>query len=239
MSGAPAPGDTDGLAARWGLTARLTSVLLRRDLVILARSRDTLGLVLMFAALCVLLFAFGFLREGAAAAEIAPGALWVTLLFSTTLATLRLFAADEEAGALQLCLHTAAGTSPLFFAKALMQGLFGALITALLLPLVWLFFSAPAVALPQVLLALGLGLVGQALLGTLVAALMVHVRLRELLLPLLLYPLTTPLLIAGVKVTAIALGGGDLSLTTPWLGLMVVFDAVLLLLSPWLFARAT
>lgn len=217
---------------------RLTWLLLRKDLRITARSRDTFALVLLFAVLCVLLFAFGFLREGAMATDVLPGTLWVTLLFSTTVALLRLFAAEEEGGVLEQVGATAAGSAPLFFSKALMQLIFAGAVTALVLPLVALFYAAPLARMAPVLLALALGLTGQALVGTLIAALMVRIRLRELMLPLVLYPTVAPLLIAGVKVTAIALAGGDPAVISTWLGLMVVFDLVFVLASPWLHARA-
>jgi heme exporter protein B len=86
--------------------------------------------------------------------------------------------------------------------------------------------------------ALALGLIGQAVVGTLVAALMIRVRLREVMLPLVLYPLLAPVLIAGVKVTALALSGGDRAIIGTWLSLMVVFDLVFVIASPWLHARA-
>jgi heme exporter protein B len=220
------------------LALRLTWALLVKDLRIAARSRETFVLVALFAVLCVLLFAFGFGRGGQVGAEVVPGALWVTLQFTSTIALLRLFAAEEEAGALPLALRSLAGPGPLFFAKALTQLLFSALVCLLVLPLVLIFFDATHLPLAAPLAALALGLVGQAVVGTLIAALMVHVRLREVLLPLLFAPVVAPLLIAGVKVTALALAGGDSAVIATWLRLMLIFDLVFVLASPWLHARA-
>ncbi|MEY3013251.1 MAG: hypothetical protein RIT45_1986 [Pseudomonadota bacterium] len=222
-----------------GTTLRLTGALLRKDVRVAARSRETALLVLLFAVLCVLIFAFGFLREGAVAAEVVPGVLWVTLQFASTVALLRLFAAEEEAGALELALRSVAGPAPLFFSKALMQLLFSGMVTALVLPMVLVFFDATRIPLGATLAALALGLVGQALVGTLVSGLMVRVQMRDVLLPLVLYPILTPSLIAGVKVTAISIAGGSTEVIGTWLSLMVVFDAVFVLASPWLYARAS
>lgn len=218
---------------------RLTWLLYRKDLRIAARSRELLGFTLLFAVLCVLIFAFGFLRQGARADEFVPGVLWVTLLFSGTVVLLRLFGPEEEGGALVQVTRTVAGTGPLFFSKAALQLTFAAMTTALVLPVVLIFFDAAPTGLPTVLLALFLGLGGQALVGTLCAALLIDVRLREVMLPLVLYPTVAPLLIGGVKVTALALTDGDPAVIQGWLGVMVVFDLVFVLASPWLHARVS
>lgn len=221
------------------LTLKLTWLLLQKDLRIAARSREVLGFMLMFSLLCVVVFAFGFLREGDAAAQHVPGVLWVTLLFSGTVGLLRLFGAEEEAGTLESVGRTRAGSYPLFGSKALLQLIFSGLATFVLVPAVLLLFDASLRGLGVVLLALTLGLVGQAVVGTLCAALMVHVRLREVLLPLVLYPLLAPVLIAGVKVTALAQAGAGQEALGAWLGLMVAFDVLVVFVSPWLHARVT
>ncbi|MCB9739643.1 MAG: heme exporter protein CcmB [Deltaproteobacteria bacterium] len=221
------------------LVLRLTWLLLKKDLRVAARSRETWVLVLLFAILCVLVFAFGFLREGGDGAEVVPGALWVTLQFSATVALMRLFSAEEEAGALTTVSRSVAGSAPLFFSKALMQLIFTGGVTLTVLPLVLVFFGATAMPIGPTLAALLLGLLGQAVVGTLVAGLMLRVRQRDVLLPLVLYPILAPTLIAGVKVTAISASGGDPEVIATWLRLMVVFDAVFVLACPWLYARAS
>lgn len=213
---------------------RLTWLLLHKDLRLAFRSREVLGFMLLFALLCVLIFAFGFLREGQGAADNVPGVLWVTLLFAGTVGLLRLFAAEEEGGTLHLAERTLHGAVPLLLSKSLLQLLFSGVTTLLLLPLVLVFFAAKLEQPLPVLVALLLGLVGQALLGALVSALLIHVRLREVLLPLVLYPLLAPLLIAGVRVTALAQANAPLQ---GWLELMAAFDLVVLALAPWLYAK--
>ena len=219
-------------------TARLVWLLYRKDLRIAARSRDVLGSMVLFALLCAVVFAFGFLRAGQAAAEQLPGVLWVTLLFSGTVGLLRLFAAEDEGGTLGLVQRSAAGSLPLFVSKMLLQMTFSGIVTALLLPVSLVFFDAHLQAPMLVLLALALGLLGQALLGTLCAALLVHVRLREVLLPLVLYPLLAPLLLAGVQITALSQAAADIDAISGWLTLLVAFDVVALVLAPWLHGRA-
>ncbi len=216
---------------------RLTWLLLQKDLRVAARSREVFGFMLLFALLCVVVFAFGFLREGEAAAAQVPGVLWVTLLFAGTVGLLRLFAAEEEGGTLHLAQRTLAGPHPLLLSKSLMQLIFSGVTTLLLLPVVLVFFDAALVQPAPVLAALALGLVGQAVLGALVAALLVHVRLREVLLPLVLYPLLAPLLIAGVRVTVLAQGNAPAETVDSWLGLMAGYDLVVLATAPWLHAR--
>ncbi len=216
---------------------RLTWLLLRKDLRVAARSREVFGFMLLFSLLCVVVFAFGFLREGEAAAEQVPGVLWVTLLFSGTVGVLRLFAAEEEGGTLQLVQRTLAGPHPLLLSKALLQLLFSGVTMLLLLPVVLVFFDAALTRPSLTLAALALGLVGQAMLGALVGALLVHVRLREVLLPLVLYPLLAPLLIAGVRLTVLAQADAPPEALQGWLLLMAGYDALLIAVAPWLHAR--
>jgi heme exporter protein B len=218
--------------------AQLTMVLLRKDLRIAVRTREVLGLMILFAVLCVLVFAFGFLREGADPQEFVPGVLWVTLLFSGTVGLLRLFTAEEEGGTLHLVAASHAGSWPLFVAKAIVQLTFAGVTTFVVLPLTLLFFQADLTGAPILLLALVLGLIGISLVGTLCASLLIGVRMREVLLPLVLYPTVAPLLIAGVKSTALALAGEQLDAAGTWLLLMLVFDLVFLALAPWLHGRA-
>lgn len=215
---------------------RLTWLLLQKDLRLASRSKDVLGVMLLFALLCVVVFAFGFLREGSAAAEQVPGVLWVTLLFTGTVGLLRLFHAEDEGGTFDLAVRTAAGPLPLFWSKVLLQLLFTGLVTGLLLPLTLVFFSASVANLPLVLLTLLLGLVGQAVLGVLCAALLQHVQMREALLPLVLYPLLAPLVLGGVQITARAMTPNSAA-PDDWLTLLLAFDGLIVVLSPWLFGR--
>ena len=219
-------------------TAELTWTLFRKDVAIAARSREVLGFLVIFSLLCAVVFAFGFLREGRAAQEHLPGVLWVTLLFTNTLGLLRLYSADEEAGAWTLALRSIGGPTPLFWSKAMLQLGFSTIVCAVLWPAVAIFLDARAIAVHWTALALVLGLVGQALFGALCAGLLAQIRLREVLLPLVLYPLAAPLLLAGVKVTALALDGAQWPEMQSWLLLMLAFDAIAVVLCPWLFARA-
>jgi heme exporter protein B len=218
-------------------TLRLTWLLLRKDLTIAARSKEVLGVMLLFALLCVVVFAFGFLREGTTAADQVPGVLWVTLLFSGTVGLLRLFHAEEEGGTWPLVARTRAGTLPLFLSKCLLQLGFSGVVTVVLAPLTVVFFDAEVPRPGVVAGALLLGLIGQSVLGALCAALLQQVRMKEALLPLILYPLLAPLLLGGVQITARAMTPGA-DVPQDWLALLLAFDLLAVVLSPWLFARA-
>jgi len=215
---------------------QITWLLLKKDMRIAARSREMLGFTVLFAVLCVIVFAFGFLDDATAATTYVPGVLWVTLLFSSSVSLLRLFAPEEEGGTLDLVSATTAGTTPLFVSKVLLQLVFTGLVTLVVLPLVLLFFNTQLAGAGVIAASLGLGLLGMATVGTLCSALLVHVRLREVLLPLVLYPTVAPLLISGVKVTSIVLANGEG--TQDWLMLMLIFDMLFVIASPWLHGRA-
>lgn len=227
---------SEGAAVVSGL--RLAWTLLRANLRIAARSREVLGFMVLFAILCVLVFAFGFLREGADPEEFVPGVMWVTLLFAGTVGLLRLFGPEEEGGTLHIVAASSSGAWPLFVSKSLLQFSFTAVTTAVVLPLTLIFFQSELTGLGLLSCGLVLGLLGISLVGTLCASLLMGVRMREVLLPLVLYPTVAPLLIAGVKTTALALSGAPTEDAQQWLLLMSVFDAVFLSLAPWLHGRA-
>jgi len=215
----------------------LTWLLFRKDLLIEARSREIVGFMLLFSVLCVVIFAFAFLTDADRARLFLPGVLWVTLLFSGTVGLLRLFAREDESGTLGICARSRAGALPLYWSKVAVQIAFSGIVTACVTPLAVVFFDAEVPDVGLSFAALALGILGQSFVGTLCSALLVTVRLREVLLPLVLYPLLSPLFIGGVKMTSIVLSRTIAEDYTAWLGLMVAFDVIFMVASPAVFTR--
>ena len=112
-----------------------------------------------------------------------------------------------------------------------------ALVEMVLVPLVGLLFTAPILAYPGRLAALlALGTLGFAAVGTLFAAMLVRVRSRDTLLPVLLYPVTIPVMIAGVRGTAALFQAvPDEAMAQFWIGLLVFWDAIFVTLALWTF----
>ena len=209
----------------------------RKDLLIEARSKEILFTTLFFALSCVLVFAFGFVREGRAVEGAAAGILWIAIAFSGTLALGRAFERERQAETLRALMVAPIPRPALYLGKLLGVLLLLAAVEVIIVPLVGLMFQAPLFAHPA--LALGLlatGTVGFAAVGTLFAAMLVRARSRDVLLPVLLYPITIPVIIAGVRGTAALLQVEvDLPMARLWLSMLFFFDVVFVTLALWTF----
>jgi heme exporter protein CcmB len=212
-------------------------LILHKDLVIEARSREILYTALFFAVSCVLVFSFGFVREGRAVDGAAPGILWIAIAFSGTLALGRTFERERQSETLRALLISPAERAAVYVAKLLgvLALLFG--VEAVVVPLIALLFGAALFTAPLTMAALlTAGTVGFAVVGTLFAAMLVRVRSRDVLLPVLLYPITVPVIIAGVRGTSALLQAEpDLAAARSWLFVLVFFDVVFLTLALWTF----
>ena len=209
----------------------------RKDLVIEVRSREIFYTTIFFAISCVLVFAFGFVREGRAVEDAAAGILWIAIAFSGTLALGRAFERERQSETLRALMLAPADRPAIYVGKllAIVAMIFAT--EALLVPLVALLFQAGLFGAPMLLGAILLtGTLGFAAVGTLFAAMLVRARSRDVLLPVLLYPITIPVIIGGVRGTAALLGDSpDVAMAQFWIGLLLFFDVVFIVLSLWTF----
>jgi len=217
---------------------RVTWLVTRKDLTVEMRSREILYTTTFFAASCVLVFAFSFVRDGRPLDAAAAGILWIAIAFAGTLALGRTFERERVNETLH-ALMLAPSDRPAVYAGKLagILVLLGA-VEAVLVPLVALLFQAPLFAHPgHLALLLVVGTLGFAAVGTLFAAMLVRARSRDVLLPVLLYPITVPVIIAGVRGTAalIAPDAGGVAAARAWIGMLVFFDAVFVTLALWTF----
>lgn len=209
----------------------------RKDLLIEVRSREILYTTIFFAVACVLVFAFGFLREGRAGTDAAAGILWIAIAFAGTLALGRAFERERQNETLRALMLAPVDRPALYVGKLVGVLILLALVEIVLVPLVALMFQAPL--FEHIWLTLGLvgsGTLGFAAVGTLFAAMLVRARSRDVLLPLLLYPMTIPVLIAGVRGTAALLQADvDEPMARAWLAMLAFFDVVFITLALWTF----
>ena len=212
----------------------------RKDLVIEFRSREVVYTTLFFAVSCVLVFAFGFVREGVAVDDAAAGILWIAIAFSGTLALGRTFERERQNDTLRALLLAPVDRAALYVGKLAGVLLLLAVVEAIVVPLVALMFEAPLFAHPVLTAGLlAAGTMGFAAVGTLFAAMLVRARSRDVLLPILLYPITIPVIIAGVRGTAALLQAeADLPVARMWLSMLVFFDIVFITLALWTFEPA-
>jgi heme exporter protein CcmB len=216
---------------------RTAWLVLRKDIAIEAKSWEVLTTTLFFAVSCVLIFAFAFVKDGRAVEDAAAGILWIAISFSGTLALGRTFERERYGETLRALLLAPAPRSALYVGKLLgMLALLG-LAELLLVPLVALLFQAALFSRPLLLVALlAGGTIGFCAVGTLFAAMLVRARSRDVLLPILLYPIVIPVIIAGVRGTAALLGATpDEPTAIMWIGVLGAFDAVFVTLALWTF----
>jgi heme exporter protein CcmB len=216
---------------------RTAWLVLKKDAAIEAKSWEVLTTTLFFAVSCVLIFAFAFVREGRAVEDAAAGILWIAIAFSGTLALGRTFERERYSETLRALLLAPAPRAALYVGKLLgMLALLG-LAELLLVPLIALLFQATLFARPLLLVALlAGGTIGFCAVGTLFAAMLVRARSRDVLLPILLYPIIIPVIIAGVRGTTALLGATpDEPTAIMWIGVLGAFDVVFVTLSLWTF----
>ena len=216
---------------------RTAWLVLRKDVAIEAKSWEVLTTTLFFAVSCVLIFAFAFVKDGRAVEDAAAGILWIAISFSGTLALGRTFERERYGETLRALLLAPAPRAALYVGKLLgMLALLG-LAELLLVPLVALLFQAALFSRPLLLVALlAGGTIGFCAVGTLFAAMLVRARSRDVLLPILLYPIVIPVIIAGVRGTAALLGATpDEPTAIMWIGILAAFDLVFVTLALWTF----
>lgn len=175
--------------------------------------------------------------QGRAPDDVAAGILWVAVSFSGTLAMARTFERERYNDTLRALLLAPSDRPAIYAGKLLGLLVLLALVEIVLVPLIGLLFNAPVLAYPGRLAALlALGTLGFAAVGTLFAAMLVRVRSRDTLLPVLLYPITIPVMIAGVRGTAALFQATpDLPMAQFWIGLLVFWDVIFITLALWTF----
>ena len=208
-----------------------------KDLRVEARSRELIYTTLFFALSCVLVFAFAFVRNGSPIPDTAGGILWVVIVFSGTLALGRTFERERQTDTLRALLLAPVERPAVYLGKLIAMVLLLAAVELIVVPIVGVLFQAPVMRAPWLLAALlATGSIGFAAVGTLFAAMLVRARSRDVLLPVLLYPITVPVIIAGVRGTAALLQPEvDEPVARAWLSMLVFFDVVFITLALWTF----
>ncbi len=198
-----------------------------KDLRIELRTKDVFTSMAVFAVLSLLIFNFAFELRIPDKRMIVPGVLWVTITFAGVLGLGRAFISEKDRGSLAGLLLAPVDRSAIYFGKMLASLLFILVVEAFILPLIVVFFNVPLIT-PSLILILLLGTIGFAAVGTIFSALSVNTRAREVLLPVLLFPILLPLLIAGIRTTIGLLEGQSLADHANWLQLIIFFDILFL-----------
>ena len=210
-------------------------IIVWKDLLLELRSKDLVVSIVVFGLVVVVVFNFALNNTPGRSAELAPGILWSAFAFSAVLGMNRAFVRDQEQGGLEGLLISPISRDAIFLGKALTSLIFMLLVEAALLPVyaVMLDFSVLSWSL---MLTIFLGTLGFAVVGTLFSAIAVQTRSREIMLPVLFFPVLLPVIIAAVEASPRAVGGVTFIGLGRWLPLIVVFDALFLVICPWVFS---
>jgi heme exporter protein CcmB len=217
---------------------RIVLSILRKDLAIEVKSREIMTTTLFFAVACVLIFAVAFVsEEGAPIEGAAAGILWIAVAFAGTLALGRTFERERYNDTIRALLVAPAPRPAIYVGKLFGVVLLLTIAELLVTPTIALLFHAPFFAHPLLLATLlVLGTIGFAAVGTLFAAMLVRSRTRDVMLPILLYPITIPVIIAGVRGTSALLAPvPEEPVARMWIGLLGSFDLVFVTLALWTF----
>ena len=223
--------------------ASKTAALVRKDVRIELRARDTLPPMMAFSFAVTLLLAFTLPTSGrleaptsvvgvglAPLADVLAGFFWVTVLFAGLIGFARTFEVDQQEGALDVLLLVPLDRTGLFFAKAAANFVSILLVEAVLLPAFALLFGIDlASSLGPMVLVVLLVNIGFVAIGTLFSALAAGTRSRELILPILALPALVPVFIAGLELSSdLFLGGGFGAVAEQgWFGILLGFDVIM------------
>jgi len=198
-----------------------------KDLTAERRTKANFNAVVFLAALILLLFGFALGPDADALRNVAGGVLWLTVLFSGVLSFNRAYEQELEDGAFEMLLLYPGDRRSIYLGKLVANLAFVILVELVLIPAATLLYDLPVwdVVLPLSLVML-LGTFGFVTLGTFYAAMASRLRAREVLLPLLLFPMLIPLLIAAVQATSGILTGDAMNQAGDWMKLLAVYDIV-------------
>lgn len=204
---------------------RTMSAIVWKDLAAELRSRELLSSMLVFALLVILIFNFALELDAKTRANVTAGVLWVTFAFAGTLGLNRSMATEKDRGCLDGLLLAPVDRSAIYFGKALGNLIFMLIVEAIVLPVYSVLYNTNLFQLGLLLIII-LGSIGYVAVGTLLSSMAVQTRTRDVLLPILLFPVVIPVLIASVKASSGFLQGIEMAEIMPWINLLIVYDVV-------------
>jgi heme exporter protein CcmB len=208
-----------------------------KDLRVELRSKEIVLTMVFFAALLVVIYAFAFPKDERAVRGAAPGMLWVALAFTGTIALGRAFDRERENDTMRALLLAPVPRLSVFLGKAISMAALILAVAVVAVPLLAVWLNAPLLEYPvELSLVVVLGVLGIAVVGSVFAATLLKVRSRDVLLPVILYPLLVPLFVAGTKTTGVLVAEiPNLQIAWYWIKFLAVYDGVFLVLSLWIF----
>lgn len=205
-----------------------------KDLAAELRSRELLSAMLVFALLVILIFNFALELAVQERRAVTSGVLWVTFTFAGTLGLNRSMAIEKDRGCLDGLLLAPVDRSAIYFGKAIGNLIFMFVVELIVLPVYSLLYNVN-LFVPGLLLITVLGSVGYTAVGTLLASMAVQTRTRDVLLPILLFPIIIPVILGAVKSSGFFLEGREMAEIWPWLNLLIVYDVIFIAIAFMVF----
>ncbi len=209
---------------------RQVAAIIAKDLAAELRTKENLSAMLVFSLLVLVIFNFAFELKGVDMTAVGPGVLWVAFTFSGILGLGRSFAAERDKGSLDGILLAPVDRGAILVGKATANLIFIMVMEAITLPLFVILFNVSLPWLPVIGYLL-MGTIGFAVVGTLLSAIAASTRMREVMLPVLLFPVLVPLFIAAVKTTSGAMAGQAFSDYSNWFNLLLAFDVIFIVVA--------
>lgn len=204
---------------------RAVKAIVWKDLAAELRSRELLSAMLVFSLLVILIFNFALELDAKTRATVTAGVLWVTFTFAGTLGLNRSMSMEKDRGCLDGLLLAPVDRSAIYFGKAIGNLIFMFIVEIIVLPVYSVLYNTNLFQ-PGLLLVIALGSIGYVAVGTLLSSMAVQTRTRDVLLPILLFPVVIPLLIAAIKGSSGFLQGIDIADIRPWINLLITYDVI-------------
>ncbi|HEX9075022.1 MAG TPA: heme exporter protein CcmB [Anaerolineae bacterium] len=204
---------------------RQVFAIVQKDIATELRTKENLSAMVVFSLLVLVIFNFAFELQGVDITVLGAGVLWVAFTFSGILGLGRSFAAEKDKGSLEGLLLSPVDRGAVFIGKALSNLIFITVMEAVTLPLFALLNNA-AIPWWPIIPYIVLGTIGFAAMGTLLGAVAASTKMREVMLPILLFPVSIPLLMAAVKLTGGALQSRDFAEISNWFSILITYDVV-------------
>ena len=208
--------------------------ILWKDLLLEIRGKETVASVLAFALLVVVMLDFAIQATPGRASFVAPGVLWVALAFAGAVGLTRSFTVERERGSIHGLMLAPVGRDVIFFGKALSSFVFLLAVQAVVFPVFGILFNFP-LSSPELIPVFVLATLGFALSGTVFSAMAVNTRAREVMLPLLFFPVALPVILAGLEATTRAVSGTGGASPAEVLPFIAAYDLVFAVAGPAAF----
>lgn len=226
---------TKARSSRFGGYVRKILAIVGKDIATEIRTKEMIGAMFVFSLLILFIFNFAFDLRADNLQALAPGVLWIAITFAGMLGLSRSFVLERDRGVIDGLLLAPVDRSAIYFGKMTGNVLFISLVEIIILPFYIVLFNQPLTVIPALVGVIILGTIGFASVGTLFSAMAVHTRAREVLLPIMLFPVVIPVMLAAVQLTAGVLDRLPFEDVQHWFALLVVFDLVFIVASVIMF----